>query len=271
MIALILGLALALPLAAGGEAALSADAIQRFPAPEARQGVAVDDAYVYAVSDSLIAKYDKHTGAKLAEWRGDSALHPHINSCEVLGAELICAASNYPRVPMESRIEVFDPMTMTLKRTLPLGRQGGSLTWVDRHDGRWWAGFANYDGYGGEPGRDHRFAKVMTFDDAWRPLNTWTFPDAVLDRFGHYATSGGGWGPDGRLYITGHDRGEIYVMSVPAGGGVLRLEAMIAAPIEGQAIAFDKSAKDVLYGISRRKSEVVALRLPARAKLGSVK
>ena len=29
-----------------------------------------------------------------------------------------------------------------------------------------------------------------------------------------------------------------------------------------QAIAFDKSATDVLYGISRPKSEVVALRLP---------
>ena len=36
----------------------------------------------------------------------------------------------------------------------------GSLTALDRHDGKWWAVFAHYDGKGGEPGRDHRYTML---------------------------------------------------------------------------------------------------------------
>jgi hypothetical protein len=241
---------------------LAAQEIHRFRAPEARQGVAADGANIYAISNSKIGKYDKRTGRRVALWTGDPKLYPHLNSCEVVGKELVCAASNYPNVPMESRVEVFDPVRMVHLRTIALGRQGGSLTWVDRHDGAWWCGFANYDGKGGEPGRDHRFSKVMTFNDSWKPLRTWTFPEAVLARFAPHGTSGGGWGDDGLLYVSGHDEAEVYAMRAPATGGVLELVATIKAPIEGQAIGFDKSQERVLLGISRANAEVVAMKLP---------
>ena len=243
-------------------AALVAQTLSVTPADGANQGVAVDAAHIYAVDNSKIVKYDRATGARRLTWMGDPKSFPHLNSCAVIGAEMICAASNYPDVPMKSSVEVFDPATMAHLRTLPLGKQPGSLTWVDRRDGAWWAGFANYDGRGGEPGRDHSFTAVVKFDDAWKPLAAWTFPPEVLARFKPRSSSGGAYGADGRLYVTGHDLPEVYVLDVPAGGGVLKLVATIAVPMQGQAIAFDRSAERVLFGIVRARREVVAAKLP---------
>ena len=243
-------------------AALAAQLLSRTPAPEANQGVAVDAAHIYAVDNSTIAKYDRRTGKQVAVWKGEAAKFPHLNSCAVIARELVCAASNYPALPMKSSVEVFDPARMVHLRSVDLGDQAGSLTWVDRKDGAWWTGFANYDGRGGAPGRDHRATKLVKFDDRWRPLATWTFPPAVLDRFKPRSASGGTWGPDGLLYVTGHDAAEVYVLRLPRRGQVLEHVATIGAPIEGQAIAFDRAAGRVLFGISRAKREVVGFKLP---------
>lgn len=244
----------------------TAEVLRRHPAPEARQGVAVDARHVYAVANSTIAKYDKKTGAKLAEWKGDPARYPHINSCAVIGKELVCASSNFPSVPHWSAVEFFDPATMTHLRTVALGQGGGSITWIDRKDGAWWAAFANYDGKGGEAPRDHRNTVLVRFDDEWRQTQSWSFPQSVLDRIKPMSSSGGGWGPDGKLYITGHDHPELYVLALPTqGGAVLDHLDTIGVATEGQAIDWDESDSGVLYGISRKVREMVAMQvLPAR-------
>ena len=249
-------------LAALAVALAPAAVVSRFPAPEADQGVAVDARFIYAVDNSQIAKYDRKSGAKVAHFKGDPAKFPHMNSCAVIGAELICAGSNYPAVPMQSQVEVFDPGSLKHLRTIPLGEQPGSLTWVDRRDGSWWAGFANYDGHGGAPGRDHTKTILIRFDDQWRAQESWLFPQAVLERMAPKSASGGTFGADGRLYVTGHDRPELYVLDVPKGGGVMSLLATIPIAVEGQAIAFDRSAPGVLFGVNRPKREVVAMKLP---------
>lgn len=241
---------------------LKSEVVKRWKAPEATQGVAVDAKHFYAVSNFRIAKYDKATGATVAEWTGDRARFPHINSCEVIGGELVCANSNFPELPMTSSVEFFDPVKMVHLRTVSLGQQIGSLTWVDRKDGFWWAAFANYDGKGGEPGRGHRYTQLVKFDDQWRRLEGWSFPASVTARFEPMSSSGGGWGPDGRLYVTGHDNSELYVLALPKGGSKLDHLATIEAAIEGQAVTFDKSRPGLLYGISRPNREVVVLRLP---------
>lgn len=239
-----------------------AQTLSRLPAPEANQGVAVDAGFIYAVDNSEIAKYDRVTGAKVAAWTGDPATFPHLNSCAVIGAELVCASSNYPALPMQGSVEVFDPQRMVHLRSVALTPQPGSLTWVDRREGAWWAGFANYDGRGGEPGRDHRFTTLLKFDDRWRVAGVWTFPDTVLARLKPKSASGGTWGADGRLYVTGHDLPEVYVLELPRVGTVLKHVATIPVAFEGQAIAFDRGADRVLFGISREKREVVAMKLP---------
>lgn len=246
--------------------ALAATPLVTIPAPEARQGAAVDTRFAYAIDDSRIAKYDRRTGAKVAEWAGDPALHPHVNSCVARKGKLVCAASNFPKTPMLSRVEIFDAETLTLKRTIPLGRLPGSLTWLDWHDGAWWAGLANYDGRGGEPGRDHRTTLVARLDGKWRVTATWTYPDGILERIAPMSISGGAWGSDGRLYVIGHDRPEIYVLEAPRPGRPLRHVATIDVPIHGQAIAFDPAAAGVLFGIDRGNRAIVGMRLPGVAE-----
>lgn len=258
--------AMAAPASPAGQISASSAELRRYPAPEANQGVAVDARYLYVVDDSNIGKYDKASGRKVAEWSGDPERFPHLNSCEIIGEDLVCASSNYPQTPMTSSVEIFDPRRMVHTRSVALAGQPGSLTWVDRKDGAWWAGFANYDGRGGVPGRDHRDTYMVKFDDAWRSLGAWTFPPTVVERFAPHSSSGGGWGDDGLLYVTGHDRQELYVLKLPAAGIALEHVATIAVPVAGQAIAWDPSQPRVLFGITRATREVVEMRVPALGK-----
>lgn len=250
---------------ADAEQGAAADTLRRYPAPAARQGVAVDADYIYAVDNAAIAKYDKSSGERVAIWEGDKAQFPHINSCTVIAMQapqLVCANSNFPGVPHWSSVEFFDPATLRHVRSVPLGPGRGSLTWVERRDGAWWAVFANYDGKGGEAPRDHRHTVMIRFDDEWRQTRSWSFPASVVERFAPMSSSGGGWGPDGRLYVTGHDHPELYVLKLPAAGAVLEHVDTIAVPIEGQAVDWDETAPGELYGISRKRREIVRMQIP---------
>jgi len=243
----------------------AATVVQRLATEEATQGVAVDDHYVYAVGDNVIGKYDKVSGRRVARFTGDLALYPHMNSCVVTAAELVCAASNYPSVPMASVVEVFDTATLAHKRTVPLPPMPGSLTWIERHDGAWWAALANYDGKGGDPTRDHRWTVLLRLDDQFRPVASWLFPLAVLDRFTPRSCSGGSWGDDGLLYVTGHDLPELYALRLPLAGTRLELVATIGLPTGGQAIAWEHGDKRRLWTIDRATKAAVASTIPAAA------
>lgn len=249
-------------LAAAIAAAGQAQPLQTFDAPEARQGVAVDSRYFYAVDNSRIGKYDRRTGERVGGWEGDPERFPHINSCAVIGRELVCAASNYPQVPHASSVEIFDPARMIHLRSVALAQAPGSLTWLQRRADGWYAAFANYDGRGGEPGRDHRYTTLARFDDEWRMSQSWRFPASVLARFAPASSSGGVFGHDGRLYVTGHDHPELYVLELPgAGAPVLTHISTLAAPIEGQAIAWDPAERGVIWGINRKARQVVRMRI----------
>lgn len=256
----------ALMLAAAMLAGDGAETVRRYPAPEARQGAAVGRADVYAVANYRIARYDKRTGERRAAWEGDKARFPHINSCAVIAADLVCASSSFPQVPQWSSVEFFDPVTLAHRRTVSLGEGIGSLTWVDRHAGAWWAMFANYDARGGEPGRDHRYTILVRFDDQWRRTESWLLPPSVLTRIAPMSISGGGWGPDGRLYLTGHDRPELYALALPRGGAVLDHLATIPIEAAGQAIDWDEAEPGTLYGIDRAGGQILAMRIPAAGR-----
>jgi len=247
-------------------AALIAAEIRRLPARDADQGVAVSGDTVYAISNHSITRIAAKTGQEEARWDGDPARFPHLNSCIVRSPILICAASNYPGVPMRSRIERFDARTLKHLGTQALDGPG-SLTWVVRHAGGWWACYANYDEKGGEPGRDHSFTTLVRYDARWHVTAEWRFPQAVLDRMSPRSASGGIWGKGDLLYVTGHDRPELYVLRAPAGGGPLTLVATIATPTGGQAIALGGKDQNLLWSIERRTHELVASRLPALPRM----
>ena len=235
----------------------------RMSAAEAHQGAASDGTYLYAIDNDRIGKYRIATGEKVAQWQGERGLFPHMNSCTVVGAELVCAASNYPSVPQTSAVEVFETSTLKHARSISLGFGPGSLTVMDRHDGKWWAVFANYEGKGGEPGRDYQYTVLVRMDDQFRAEASWAFPEAVLARMAPKSCSGLSWGDDGLIYATGHDRPEIYAMRLPEAGSRLELVDTIGIATPGQASDWDPKVKRRLWASGRGLSEVVASEIRA--------
>ncbi|MEZ5830816.1 MAG: hypothetical protein R3D05_06515 [Dongiaceae bacterium] len=230
----------------------SSDLLQRFPVKEARQGVGVDADAFYAVDNGAIAKYDKKTGALLGKWQGDAI---HLDSAVVVDGRIYAAHSNYPACPAVSSVEIWDAATLKHIGSHSLGVQRGSLTWIDQDaKGVWWGTFANYDGIFGKcpdaGGTDH--TQLVRFDGNWRVAEAWAFPGALLEKFGDMSNSGGSWGPDGRLYISGHDRPELYIVELPEIGATLRWVGTVPIEISGQGFAFDRTQPGLVYGIIRR-------------------
>jgi len=245
-----------------------ATAMRVFDAFDANQGIAVDDRHFYAVDNRSITKHDKATGRPVLQFVGapDGPIE-HLDSGVVVRGKLYAAHSNYPTWPMESSIEVFDARTMEHVGTHSFGIYRGSLTWLDWHDNAWWAAFANYDRVQRgqtEPYGHTANTKVVKMDRDFQVVASWTIPEAILDTFGEMSNSGGSWGPDGRLWLTGHDLPEAYIMELPDAGGELSWVATVSLPgIQGQGIAWeDQGRRSTLWGISRAGRQAVQFDVP---------
>jgi hypothetical protein len=244
---------------------LVATELQRWPVLEANQGVAVDARHFYGIGNHVLVKHRKDTGERVAEWvgaRGGPIVH--FNAGYVDGHDLVLAHSNFPQLPMASSLETYDAGTLQPRATHSFGIRLGSLTWAVRRRRWWWACFANYNDTGTTPGFDQRWTHVCQFDDAWQVRQSWLFPPQVVATWGPSSSSGGDWGDDGLLYVTGHDAPELYVLRLPRQGVALEYVTTIDVPFEGQGWAWDFSARGerVIYGISRARQQVVAARIP---------
>ncbi|WP_143435314.1 hypothetical protein [Henriciella aquimarina] len=244
---------------------LEAELLNRWDAPEARQGTAADEEAVYAIVNHVIGRYDRETGALEQRWIGSrKGLIRHINSCFVENDNLVCANSNHPEVPMASSIEVFDKHTLKHRASHSLGLMDeGSLVWFDRLGDSWVAGFAHYNDETGLPYKTNAYAGVYTFDSDWRKTGGWMLPNALVDLMAPQAASGGEIGPDGLLYLMGHDRTEMYVVAKPVMGPKLIHIATIDIEAEGQAFAFDTDGSRKVFAISRPNGEIREFKLPA--------
>ncbi|HEY0464182.1 MAG TPA: hypothetical protein VGC79_08240 [Polyangiaceae bacterium] len=259
--AILMALALAAPSA---EAQTTFTQRSVFNIPEANQGVAVDKFFFYAINNQTIAKYTK-SGKFVAKWEG-AASGPiiHLDSGVVVNGKLYAAHSNYRKFPLTSSIEVWDTQTMKHIGSHSIGIGLGSLTWLDQHDGSWYGAFANYDKtgqlpsgantslpYASVPDLGKISSTVVRFNSDWQVVEGWVFPPELLNSFGDMSNSGGSWGPDGRLYITGHDNTEVYKIRFPEAGSVLEVEETIPATVRGQGIAWDITQPGIFYGIIR--------------------
>lgn len=243
---------------------LSATETARWNTPEVGQGVAVDGTHVYAIGNFVIARYNRETGAREAVWRGErGGLIGHLNSCFVEGKELWCANSNHPRLPFANSVEIFDKVSLAHLRTIPLGiMDEGSLVWFDRLGSDWIVGLAQYNDETGLAFKDNSFAGIQIHDERWRRVGGWALPPALVERMAPQAASGGAIGPDGLLYMMGHDLPEMYVLARPARGPYLIHVATIAIDAEGQAFDFDESRPGEVCAISRPNRQIRCFRLP---------
>lgn len=236
--------------------------IRRYPAPEARQAVAVDATHFYAITNRRIGKYEKTTGRKVGQWQDvEGGPFIHLNSGVVLDGRLYCAHSNYPGVPMVSSIEVWETSALRHVRTIPVGTGRGSATWIDRRDGAWWVMYAHYPAPNGEAGRGPEYSVLVRYDTEWRETGAWAFPRAVVDRWDGMSSSGGVWAPDGRLVTAGHHAPELHVLRLPTAGATLALDAIVPVESKGQGIALDPADPTLLWSIQRETAEVLVSRM----------
>ena len=248
---------------------LEARLLRTYDAFDANQGVGVDRSYFYAVDNTSITKHSRESGAPLLQFAGTEGgplIHMDSGAVHHHG-RLYAAHSNYNASPMESSVEVFDARTLEHVDSHSFGIDRGSLTWIDRHDGYWWAAFANYDRvFDGEVYGDTDNTQVVKLNDRFEVVAGYTIPTEILDRFRPMSNSGGSWGPDGRLWITGHDLGEAYVMEPPRAGSELRWIATVRLPgVEGQGISWDLSGRrPTLWAIKRSTKQVLQFEVPYR-------
>ncbi len=234
-----------------------------FKAAEARQGVAVDKRYVYVVDNRAIGKYEKETGKLVDKWEGnEDGPIIHLDSGVVIDGKLYCAHSNYHDLPMVSSVEVWDTDSMEHIDSHSFGINWGSLTWIDWYNGYWWAVFANYSrvfGPSQTPYGNSYYTQLIKFDDKWNFLEGFIFPEKIIDRAQPMSISGGSWGADGFLYVTGHDLGEMYKIKLPEYGSILELIKIIPLDCQGQGIAWDRSKSDnVIYSIDKEQRAINA-------------
>ncbi|MEW6307012.1 MAG: nucleoside hydrolase [Verrucomicrobiota bacterium] len=231
--------------------------LKRFKAAEANQGVAVDAEFFYAIDNFAIGKYRKDTGERVAGWHGaKNGPIKHLNSGVVLDGRIYCAHSNYPRVPMESSVEIWDTATMKHVATHRFANAPGSLTWACRRGDEWFACFAHY-----RTTSDPSLTQVVKMDTQWQTLATGKFPPELIQRFAGNSASGGAFGPGGHLFATGHDAKELYVLTLPDSGPQLKWDATIPISAAGQAFCWDPADASLLYSISRRTKEVIVSRI----------
>ena len=235
------------------------DQIGEFNIPEAYQGVGVDDRYFYAVHNQIIAKYDKKTGKPAGKWEGPKeGPIVHLDSALVMDGKIFAAHSSYPEWPMTSSLEIWDAATLQHLGNHSFGINWGSLTWADFYNGHWWMTFANYDvpyGPNKTPYGHKAATQMVKFTADFKFVEGWVMPKAILEKFEAMSNSGGSWGPDGYLYLTGHDPAEVYKMRLPKAGSVLELVETIPMNIRGQGIAWDRSDRGVIYGVIRATSK----------------
>jgi len=233
--------------------------VRTWKATEATQGVAVDAEHFYAIDGRAIGKYEKTSGRKVGEWRApEGSPVKHLNSGIVVGGQLLVAHSNFPAKPDESTLEYFDVETLR-----PAGRKifeqpPGSLTWLVPAGDGWLACFAHY-----RLSSDPALSRLVRYDSRWNILATWSFPAELLARFGAYSSSGGGYALDGRVWVSGHDARELYVLELPPGGGVARWTGSVGFVSRGQAFAWDPGRPQELYSIQRKSREVIVSRFDA--------
>src|SRR5262245_45558382 len=91
-------------------------------APEAVQAAAADERHVYAIANSIVARYDRQTGQRLAISSGEAF---HLNSGFLWKGRLFCAHSNYPKKPERSEIKILDLVSMKLETFKDFGDSGG--------------------------------------------------------------------------------------------------------------------------------------------------
>jgi len=236
--------------------------LKRFKAREANQGVAVDNEFLYVISNSEIGKYRKSDFERISGWKSEKG-GPiiHLNAGITRDGKLYCAHSNFPTVPMLSSVEIWDTATMKHVGSHSLGMDVGSLTWIIWNENHWLACFAHYNSSKAKTGRDNSWSQIVKFDEQWRRIGGWAFSKELIQHFESNSSSGGAFGPTGALFVTGHTAPKLYVLRFPDAGSVLKWVDTVSISAGGQSFNWDPQQPELFYSINKATAEVIVSRI----------
>lgn len=213
----------------------------------ATQAAAADDKYAYAVSNTTVEQFDRSTGERVRSGTAPDA--KHLNSAYILDGKVYCAHSNYPKLPEESDIRVYDPETGRLELFHRFDEPPGSLVWCLKRDGNWWCCFAHYKA-------DNAKTILVEYEGEFeKELRRFTFPDKVVNDWDKMSASGGIWDND-TLLTTHHHFKVLYRLKLPEEGSVLEFVEALDCPFPGQGVAVDPKTGG-LVGIDRPGRKIV--------------
>lgn len=215
---------------ASSEHQVRSTTFRRINATDANQGVAVDSQYFLSIDNYSITKHPNistNTTRALLQWHdGSNGPIIHLDGGVVINGSLYAPHSDYPQSRITTSIEVRNTTTMQHSGSLNFGINCGSLTWIDQFpvDGYWYRSFTNYDRV--QPGQMltyglTSYTQLVRMDARFNILNSWIFPTAPNESFSPMSGSGGSFGPDRWLFITGHDAAAAWVFKIPSAGSVL--------------------------------------------------
>lgn len=233
--------------------------LQSYQTNEARQAVAADENYFYAIDNAQIGKYELSTGERVALWQAPEESHTkHLNSGIVYNDTLWAAHSNYPDIPRHSSIELWDTHSIQYLGNIDLGETDGAANWILKHHGYWWILYAHYSGKRAEPGRTSADTRLDMLDAKMNVLKSFYLPQSLVQKLEPKSLSGGCFSEDGTLYVTGHDEPEVYALEIPEEGDTLLFKSTLPVNCEGQGIAWHNNK---LYTIKRSTKEVIVSEL----------
>jgi hypothetical protein len=244
-------------------------ASRKYVAPEAEEGVVVDAKHFYALDHRRIVKYDKKSGARVAEWKDvDGGPIRHFSGGVVVGKLLYASHVTHPELPAASSIEIFDTRSMKHVGTRSFGVVDGQIKWIDRYDGAWWLCLGYYDRHKGiDPVKGSRYTQIVKYNDQWQQQGAWLLdPKLVEAKLVPNSASGGSFGPDGRLYIAAKRGAEIHALSFPKAGSTMIWEGSYAVDIQGQQFSWDRSNPGMVYGARPKDKLVTATDLSGQIK-----
>lgn len=202
------------------------------------QGVAVSNKYIFVIETKKISKYDKKSLKLLQDI---DLSFDHANGGKVIDTKLYI----FNNPANKNTLEIFD-LDLKHKKSLNI-KLDGSITWIDYFENNWWGMNAHYLHNG------HK-TRLILFDNNFNIKKQWKLPDKIIKRIYPYSISGGQYNKLNKLlYITGHDKKEIYVIKV---NNILELVGIIYVPFTGQGISWYDNK---LYGINRKNKTVIEL------------
>jgi len=229
-----------------------------FASRHATQAAAADERHLYAISNTHVAKHRRADGMLLSLTTSPGTRH--LNSGFFHKGKLYCAHSNYPNLPEESDIRVYDPEKETFSVFHTFVNPPGSLVWCvrDPSDECWWCCFAHY-------GSANAKSFLARMDNQFRIQQRWSFPPKVVDDWDQMSASGGIW--DGETLLVSHHHFRVlYRLRLPRMGNELEWVESLGCPFPGQGIAVDPLHPRGLVGIDRSRGTVVLARPTEKEK-----